>query len=67
MVGEATDVSYKDLVDVIATKVGSADLDETSSGNEYTVTVKPKAALTSDQLATLEDQDITVKVTATLR
>ena len=72
--GATTDASINDLVDISFAKEGTPDTAITedtafvkdATGNKYIVTVQPKTTISDEQLATLNNKDITVNVTATL-
>lgn len=70
---DVTDVANKVDVVIIETSdptkapiTEDTTLDRTPTGNSYTVTVKPKASLSDEELATLNNKEITVKITGTL-
>ena len=72
--GATTDASINDLVDISFAREGTPDTAITedtafvkdATGNKYIVTVQPKTTISDEQLATLNNKDITVNVTATL-
>lgn len=70
---DVTDVANKVDVVIIETSdptktsiTEDTTLDRTPTGNSYTVTVKPKASLSDEELATLNNKAITVEITGTL-